>query len=178
MPKKAVVPVPKTLGEAAQFLARIGREQRAIDWIQSNLNTKVEELKAKAMADAKPHQERISELMEGLFAYGEAHRDELTDSGRRKTVEVPTGIFGWRMTPPAVSLRNVRSILEYLESLGLRRFIRIKKEVNKEALLKEPEVAGTIKGVRISQREEFVAKPAELEVEVVTPVGRRKKASS
>ncbi len=178
MPKKVVIAVPKNLDEAAQFLAQIGKEQRATDKIRSDINTKVEKLQAEAMADVKPYQEKISQLVEGLFAYAEAHRDELTDSGKRKTVKVPTGIFGWRMTPSAVSLRGVKSILKSLKSLRLKRFIRIKEEVNKDAMLKEPDLAKTVKGVSISQREEFIAKPAELEVEIAIQVDKLKKAAS
>ena len=178
--KRKVVPVPRSLGEAVKFLARIGKEWRATDMVQSGFNTKVEKLKAKAIADTKLHQEKISQLVEGLFAYAEVHRDELTDGGKRKTVEVPTGIFGWRMTPPAISLRDVKSILVRLKSLGLNQFIRTKllEEVNKEAMLKEIDVARTVKGVSISQREEFIVKPAELEVEIATQVDKLKKAVS
>ena len=175
MPKRAVVAVPKSLDEAARFLAEIGQEQRATDKIQSGLNAKVDELKAKAMADDEPHQEKISQLVEGLFAFAEAHRDELTNSGKRKTVEVPTGTFGWRMTPPSVTLRGVESILKSLKSLKLKRFIRTKEEIDKEAMLKEPETAKTVKGVSISQHEEFVAKPTELQVEVAIQVDKLKK---
>jgi len=130
------------------------------------------------VADSEPHQEKVSQLVEGLFAFAEAHRDELTDHGKRKTVEVPTGIFGWRMTPPAVKLRDVESILESLKALKLERFIRTKEEVDKEAMLKEPEVAGTVKGVSIGQHEDFVAKPSELKVEIVTQVDKLKRAAA
>ncbi|MBU2082275.1 host-nuclease inhibitor Gam family protein [Patescibacteria group bacterium] len=178
MAKKTVIPVPKSLDEAAQFLAEIGQEQRVSEEIRSDLNTAVDKLKTQAMADNEPHQKKVSQLVEGLFAYAEAHRDELTDGGKRKTVKVPTGIFGWRMTPLAVSLRDVESILESLKALKLKRFIRTKEEVDKEAMLKEPEVAKTVKGVSISQHEDFVAKPAELEVEIVTQVDKLKKATA
>ena len=178
MLKRKVVAVPKSLNEAAQFLAQIGEEQRATDEIKSGLNAVVDKLKAKAVADSEPHQEKVSQLVEGLFAFAEAHRDELTDHGKRKTVEVPTGIFGWRMTPPAVKLRDVESILESLKALKLERFIRTKEEVDKEAMLKEPEVAGTVKGVSIGQHEDFVAKPSELKVEIVTQVDKLKRAAA
>lgn len=178
MLKKAVIPMPGNLDEAAQFLAQIGEEQRAIDKVQSDLNTEVDELKTKAMADTKPHQDKIFQLIEGLLAYAGVRRDELTDGGRRKTVETPTGIFCWRMTPPAVSLHNVKSILESLKLLGLNRFIRIKEEIDKEAMLKEPDVAEAVEGVSISQHEEFVVKPAKLEVEITTRVDKLKKAMS
>ncbi len=176
MPKRAVVAVPKNLNEATQFLAQIGKEQRATEKIQSGLNTAVDKLKAEAMANDEPHQKTISALVEGLFAFAEAHRDELTDHGKRKTVEVPTGTFGWRMTPPAVSLRDVKAILESLKSLNLKRFIRTNEEVDKEAMLKEPEVAGKVKGVTIGQHEDFIAKPAELEVEIAIHADKLKKA--
>jgi len=178
MPKKVVIAVPKNLDEAAQFLTQIGEEQRATDKIRLDLNTAVDELRTQAMTEVEPCQKKISQLVEGLFAYAEAHRDELTDGGKRKTVEVPTGWFGWRMTPPAVSLRDVKSILESLKSLKLKRFIRTKEEIDKDAMLKEPNLAITVKGVSISQHEEFVAKPAELEVEIATQVDKLKKAAS
>lgn len=178
MPKKVVIAVPKSLDEAAQFLTQIGEEQRAIDKTQLRFNAAVDKLKTKAMIDVEPHQKKVSQLVEGLFAYAEAHRDELTHGGQRKTVEVPTGLFGWRMTPPSVLLRDVKSILKSLKSLGLKRFIRTKEEIDKEAMLKEPEVAKTVKGVSISQHEEFIAKPAELEVEIATQVDKLKKATS
>ena len=178
MPKKTVVPVPKSLDEAAQFLAKIGEEQRVADIIQSNFNTEVDKLKAQAMVDFRPHQKKVSQLVEGLFAFAEANRDELTDGGKRKTVEVPTGTFGWRMTPPAVSLHDVKSILKSLKALKLERFIRTKEEVDKEAMLKEPDVAKIVKGVSIGQREEFVARPAVLEVEIATQVDKLKKVAA
>lgn len=176
--KWPVVSVPQSLDEAAKFLSLIGQEQRKINTIQTTLNEKIERSKIKAMADVKPHEEKISQLVEGLFAFAETHRDELTDGGKRKTVEVLTGLFGWRTTPPAVSLRNVKSILASLKSLRLRRFIRIKEEVDKEAMLREPDIAKTVKGVSFTQREEFIVKPKELEVEIASNVNKLKKAVS
>ena len=46
--------------------------------------------------------------------------------------------------------------------LGLDRFIRTKQEINKEALLNEPEVAKGIAGITIKTGvEDFVIKPFE-----------------
>ena len=50
--------------------------------------------------------------------------------------------------------------------------------MDKDALLKEPDVAKTIKGVSITQHEDFVAKPSELEVEIATKVNKLKKATA
>ena len=174
--KRLVTSVPKNLLEAADFLSSIGREKRKIERIQSVLNEKIEELKTKAIAEVKSHEEEISQLVEGLFAFAESNRDKLTDGGKRKTVELPTGLFGWRMTPPAISIRNIKSVLAKLKELKLNHFIRVKEEVNKEAMLKDPELAETIKGVSIIQREEFVVKPTEIQVEIVSDAKKLKKA--
>jgi len=176
--KRAVGSIPKSLEEAAEYISRIGEEQREINGIQNRLNEKVEKLKSQAMAETSQREATISELVEGLFIFAESHRNKLTEEGKKKTIELPTGIFGWRITPPAVSLKNVKEVLTELIKRGLKRFIRTKQEVDKEAMLKEPELAKNIKGVTISQREEFVVKPAELEVEITSDVSKLKKALS
>jgi len=79
------------------------------------------------------------------------------------------------MTPPAVFLRNVKSIIANLKLLGLEQFIRVKEEIDKKAMLKEPEVAKKIKGVSISQYEEFVVKPTELEIEIAAQTNKLKR---
>lgn len=174
--KLPVIPVPKTLEEATKFLGEIGEEQRSVDIIKNKLNADVDALKAKAMEDAKKHQTRVTELMEGLYAFAEANREELTYNNKKKTIETPNGIFGWRITPPKVTLRNQEMIIETLKSLELDRFVRNKEQINKEALLRESNVAESIKGVSISQREEFVIKPAELEIEITSQTAKLKKS--
>ncbi len=139
---------------------------------------KVEKLKAEAITETTPHEGNISQFVEGLFVFGESRREELTEGGKRKTVEVPTGLFCWRLTPHAVSLKNVEEVLNSLKSLGLNRFIRTKEEVNKEEMLKEKEVAKTVNGVSITQHEEFIVKPAELGIEIASRVSKLKKITS
>lgn len=52
--------------------------------------------------------------------------------------------------------------MEFLQRMGFDRFIRTRQEINKEALLNEPEVAKGIAGVTIKQGlEDFVIKPFE-----------------
>ncbi|OIO50294.1 MAG: hypothetical protein AUJ11_03005 [Parcubacteria group bacterium CG1_02_44_65] len=164
--------------EAAEFVGRIGKEQREIDRIQNKLNEAVEKLKSKSMSESQVRNENISQLVEGLFIFAESHRKELTKNEKKKTIEFPTGIFGWRMTPPAVSLKNVKQILKELMKRKLKQFIRVKREVDKEAMMKEPELAASIKGVTIGQHEEFMVKPAELELEITSEVDKLKKVAS
>lgn len=71
------------------------------------------------------------------------------------------------MTPPKVVVRAVENVLDYLRQAGLDRFIRSKDEVNKEAVLAEPEAVAHIKGISFSQKEEFIVLPFETELEEV-----------
>jgi len=176
--KRLVTPVPRNLEEAAEFLTKIGIEKRGIEKIQTRLNDLIEGLKADAMGDVNDHNEKISQLVEGLFAFAESRRDELTEGGKRKTVDLPTGWFGWRKTPPSVSIRNVKSVITILKELGLERFVRVKEEPDKKAMLKEPEVVKLVKGVSITQHDEFVVKPTELEIEIASDIKKLKKAVS
>jgi phage host-nuclease inhibitor protein Gam len=164
--KKTVVNVPQSLNEAADFLKKIGQLKRNLDSISAELTEKVSNLTSVSTTKAEPVQQELDELVEGLFAFAESNRDDLTEKGKKKTVELPTGIISWRITPPAVSLSSIDLVLDNLRKQGLTRFIRKKEEVDKEAMLREPELAETVKGVKIEQREEFVIKPSELTVEI------------
>lgn len=174
--KRRVVPVPADLDEAAKFVGQVAEAQRAINEVKANLNSEVDALKIRAREAAKPHEDKIAELCEGIFSFAQARRDELTKGGR-KTVNLPTGALIWRMTPPSVSIRNIKEVLARLKKLKLQRFIRPKEEIDKEAMLRERKVAESVSGVSISQHEEFVVKPAELEVEIATRIEKTKSAA-
>ena len=106
----------------------------------------------------------VEDLRRGVQAWCEAHREELT-GGRTKTVEFGSGRALWRLRPPSVSLRGKEAVIEACATLGLNRFLRMKVDVNKEAMLAEPDVARRVAGVSIgSEGEDFVIEPAGLEV--------------
>ena len=174
--KRTAIHVPKSIEELVEFVRHVGKNKRKLDTIRIKLNERVEQLKAQAVTDGLPHQEEIDRLFEGIYIFAESHRDELTEKGKKKTVNLPTGDILWRLTPPAVSLKNVKRIIGLCKSCRLKRFIRTKEEVDKEAMLKEPEKAKEIKGVTISQKEEFVVKPSEIEIEISKDTKKLQKA--
>lgn len=173
--KKNVVVVPKNQNEANKLVTSIGVNQRKIEVINQRVNQRIEKIKAEAAEKAGLISDEINEDVEGLFAYAEAHRDDLTNSGKTKTVKLPNGELSWRTTPPSVSVRGIQATIEIFEKLGLSQFIRIKKEVDKEAILRERVLVKGIKGIAISQKEEFVVKPSEVDVEIVKKLRKNKK---
>lgn len=164
---KAVGPVPQSRDEARDYMRRIGHAQNERKRIEATMNEQIQKTRDKYQALAAPHTLQIDELSAGLHVWCEANRAELTNSGKRKSADLGAGEIKWRITTPKVALRNITGVLESLTRLGLTRFIRVKEEVNKDAILAEPDAVAGITGITITQGEEFVIVPHESELEAV-----------
>jgi len=120
-----------------------------------------------------PLGDELKQLEAGVQAYCEAHRLELTGGGKVKFHEFGTGKVNWRARPPKVVVRGVEAVIAACKTLGLEQFVRVKEEVNKDAMLNEPDVAVTISGVSIqSEGEDFVIEPVALNANIGTTTGR------
>lgn len=165
----AAFPVPQNRDEAIAAVASIGTHQRERQRIEAALNDEVAAVKQRHEEQAAPHTQAIQGHSAGVQTWAEANRADLTQGGKTKTVELPSGNISWRIRPPKVSLKAVDNIINALKGLKLKRFIRVKEEVNKEAILAEPEAVRNVTGITISQGEDFVITPFETELdEVVT----------
>jgi phage host-nuclease inhibitor protein Gam len=164
--------VPQTKEEAAQAIAKIGEAQRARQVLESRMNEQIASIKEYYEELAQVHNEVIKSRSAGLQMFCEANRLQLTQMGKVKFASFTTGEVKWRTTPPKVTVRAAEAVLEMFRRFGMERFIRVKEEVNKEAILAEAGAAETIAaagiaGVVISQAEEFVIEPFETKLEEV-----------
>ncbi|MBF0247143.1 MAG: host-nuclease inhibitor Gam family protein [Alphaproteobacteria bacterium] len=76
--------------------------------------------------------------------------------------------MSWRSRPPKVSIRGIQAVLDNLIDLGLTQFIRTSQDIDKAAMLKDPETASAVDGVTIgSGGEDFVIKPNETAQEAI-----------
>jgi len=153
--------------QTAEAIAEIGQRQRERDRVQAAMNDELAAIRADYEAQAKPHAERIAELTRAINGWCEAHRAELTQSGKVKTHLFATGEVRWRLRPPSIVVRGAEAVIGTLQKLGLGRFLRTKVEIDKEALLKEPDVAKQVGGISLTQKEDFVIVPAETQLEEV-----------
>ena len=159
------LPVPQSRDQASDFLKQIGDADREVRRIEHDLSDRVTTLKAEAQKAAGPHQAKARMLTDGLKTWCEANRDALTEGQRVKHADLGTGTVRWRYAPPKVTLSGVDAIVEALDRLGLRRFLRTKTEVDKEAMLADADTARLVPGVSIgSAGEEFSVEPFEVEV--------------
>ena len=163
---EAVAFVPQHRDACVQAVQGIGEAQRERLRIETAMNDEIAAIKTRYEEQARPYAEQIKALSQGVQTWCEAHRDELL-TGKSKTVNLASGEVKWRTRPPRVSVRNVAGVLEALKNLKLKRFIRTKEEINKEAILDEPEVVANLKGISITQKEDFVIVPFETELESV-----------
>jgi phage host-nuclease inhibitor protein Gam len=159
--------VPQSLADVNEAVAEIGRRQRERDRIQAEMNDNLAAVRAEYEAMARPHAERIAALTHGVAMYCEANRDALTKGGKTKTARLATGEISWRTRPPSVVVRGMEAVIDALHRLKLDRFLRVKTELDKDAILAEPEAVDAIKGLSISQKEDFVIKPDSTELEEV-----------
>lgn len=163
----AAHPVPQTRDQVITLIARIGQHQRDRDRLEAAMNDELSAVRERWEAQAKPHALAIGELTKGIQLYCEAHRDELTRGGKTKTHTFASGEVKWRMRPPSVVVRGAEAVIEALKKARLGRFVRVKEEVNKDAVLADPEAVAAINGISLRQKEDFVVQPWDTQLEEI-----------
>lgn len=156
--------VPQTLDDCAADIRRIGDLQRQLIVEQTRMNDAIAEITHRHQPAIEALREQIKPLQAGIQVWCEANRQDLTRGGRTKTASFVTGEVQWRQRPPSVSVRGVEAVLSALAELGLGRFIRVKEEVNKDAILAEPDAVRGVPGITVvTGVEDFVIVPFEID---------------
>jgi phage host-nuclease inhibitor protein Gam len=120
----------------------------------------------------------LKEKTSALAAWADLNRPELFPK-KRKSMEFVQGTIGYRTGNPTVVLASRAwswdKVLQALQALRWRKFIRVKREVDKEAFLaRAASVKATDKfaanvlarvGLKINQSETFFVEPSLTEVE-------------
>ena len=164
---KAQIYVPQSKDEAASDIRRIGDLQRGIARMTAEMNDAIANITDTYQPTLQELNDRLKTMQAAVQAYCEAHRSELTSDGKTKTANLITGEVQWRQRPPSVGVRGAEAVIEALKRLGLGKFVRTKEEINKEAILNEPEAVKGVAGITVvTGVEDFVITPFEQEVAV------------
>lgn len=162
----ADVRVPQNREDVAEMIAEFGRVAVEVDVIETVMKDKLLEVKRDAEKEAEPHLQKAKALFAGLQLYCDANRQQLLGNSGLKTVEFPTGTVSWRHKPPKVSLSgeadDIIAAIHDAAGNAIKRgdketsyaflnFIRNKQEVDKESMLKNPDLARTVAGVKIGR---------------------------
>lgn len=165
--------VPQSPEEAAAFVGFIGAKAREVARIETAMNDEIAAAKEAAAKLSTPLNAEIAALTEGLRVYCDANRERLTDGGKVKFHEFWSGKVEWRHRPPSVRMSpgiKAEDVIAWCEAQEdhpeyAERFVRVKKELDKDALRASP-MADDIPGVIIgSAGEDFTVAPFETTIE-------------
>lgn len=157
---------PQTQTDCAADVTKLGDLQRNFSRMTADMNDEIAAIAKRYQPKLEDLTGRIETLQKGVQTYCEAHRDELTNGSKVKTANLITGEVAWRIRPPSVAIRGAEAVIETLKRMGLGKFVRTKDEVNKEAILNEPDQVRGIAGISIvSGVEDFVITPFEAQTE-------------
>lgn len=182
------LPVPQSDAEAEQLIARLGVLQREDAAAEAIHDGQVAALEEKRGIAVKVFQECQGVIVDALNVWATANRERLTQGGKIKTVQLPTGTVLWREGRYAVKHRGMKNddvvaaiqarLFEVRLALrmaardrevraalvnernALEGFLRQKVEPNKDAMLANRDLAETIEGVTVPRGpEEFAVEP-------------------
>ncbi len=157
--EKPKTPHCHSKGQAQVYIKALGDNERKIAKHTAKMNEELAKVAAKYAERITPLQEMNDELETAVKAWCEAHKAELL-TGDGKTANLITGEVSWRCGKPSVVGSATPELIDRLERFGLHRFIRIKKELDKTAILKEPNAIADIEGVSVkAATEEFIITP-------------------
>lgn len=174
--KKKVIPIPQNQEELIEYLKDLNQAARAKEALEIKIKEKKEAIERAYAADSKILDEAIAAKAEGIYLYCQANRSALTQNNKIKTVAIPGGTILWRKNPPSVEIsRSEADAVQELLLKDMPQYVRIKREVNKEAILEKkdaPEIM-KLKCLEVKEGDEvFAIKPADVKIELEK--GKRK----
>lgn len=160
----ALIAAPQSRDECARWIAALGHQQRDLARLQAAMNDEIGAVTETYQPGIDTLSGQIKQTLAGIQTWCEAHRDEITEGGKTKSGNLVTGNVQWRQRPPSIAIRGAEAVMDTLDRLGLGRFIRMRREPNKEAMLNEPDVVRGVAGISIvTGVEDFVVTPFEQE---------------
>ena len=163
--KALVTQAPQSRDQVVEHIRTLGDLTRQRARLAATMNDGIAALQQQYAQEADPINERIEALQAGVHVWCEANRAAITDNGKVKYADFVTGTVKWRNKPPSVGLRKIEAVIDALKRHGLHRFLRTKEEVNKDAILADPQAVAGVAGITInSGDEEFVIEPHEQEL--------------
>lgn len=124
----------QTWADVDQALRQIGEIERDLFLIEGDTNESIDRLKETAKAQAKPYLDRKTALELAMKEFCETHRAEFA---KIKTKQLVFGSVGFRLST-RVLIKRVADTLQALKDLGLMHCIRLKEEIDKEAMKQLP----------------------------------------
>ena len=133
-PVPASLPVIQTLEDADATLARIAAHKRQIALVELGAAEGIEAVKLRAAEESEPARQEIAVLEQSLIRWADYNKPDLF--ARKKSLELTFGVIGFRASTKLKTLSKWtwERVLGALKDAGLATCVRIKEEVDKDAL--------------------------------------------
>lgn len=155
------IPTITTLEEADATLAQIAAKKRELDLLELGLKERIDSMKLKCAEESEPIRQDIEALEQSLVRFGESKKAELF--GRKRSRLLTFGTLGFRASSSIKPMRKTTwgQVLGFLKGAGLTHCIRVKEDVDKDALrqLSEDKLAEV--GCRLERSDVFFYELAE-----------------
>jgi phage host-nuclease inhibitor protein Gam len=166
--KTKAIAVPQDREGAAAAIAELGATLRGIDRLETEMNEAIAKIKADFVKRAAPFRVKAEALEHGITIFCAANRKQLTGD-KSKTVDFHVGKVSWRWNNAKVTIKgkeeNTVKLLQGSGDPELRKFLRATFEVDRVAMLRNPNLAKTIDGVEIAEGvETFEIKPESVKI--------------
>ena len=157
---------------AEELLKEIGEIQREIQKIDVDAQKKIKRIRNELKKKTKRMQRMIRGRMLKLFVIFISRPDRT-----KKTLKFVNGKISSFLTPPAVRVSSIKNVLKILKLKNFSKFIRtvVIEEIDKEAILMDPETVKDVRGISITQKERFEVMPAETKEAVLEDVKKLQK---
>ncbi len=140
---------PKDREGAEELLQIITEAQTEIFRLNNIRQARVSEINREFASQTRPIDRYIHRVVSALHAFH-------LESGSGGLMRTRYGFVGIRTNPPHVSIRfKLKTVIRQLKEAGLDRFVRVTEDVNKRAILDEPEAVKGIRGITVKKRQEF-----------------------
>ena len=158
--KRRIIKVVKNLDEADFLITEIRDLIEQVKGEEKKLNEKISDLRSRAQSKVDKVTKKVKQNVDKIFLYAEKNRRELTNKGKKKTVETPSGKFFWRLSSKVNLTDKEEMIVARLEAAGLGDLINITKKVNKDLVSARKNDVINIKGIEIELTERFSVTPS------------------
>lgn len=141
----------KTFDEVDNYLAKIGEIDRELALIEHAQNETIDALKAETKEKCQPLQQTKSGMELAIKEFCEANRVEFL---KNKTRALTFGSVGFRLSSKVI-VKRIADTLQALKDLGLKNCIRVKEELDKEAMKNLPVETLAQVGAALKQEDAF-----------------------
>lgn len=169
--KKPVIVAPSE-AEAHESMKAFAQASSKLKGIESEMELEVQKVRDKFTLRIEKTKVDYEHNLDLLKRYAEENRETLFS--KKKSLNWTHGIIGFRTGTPKVTKPSKVTwdkVMEILKAEKLKRFIRIKAEINKDKIIESREdkvIMNQLKdlaGIEVIQQETFYVEPKEEEVQ-------------